>query len=144
MDDTWGTVPSHLLINLQILGPRGQGAGPEALSCRHPHLGWLSVGVRRLQEERATGLWNDESDRAFERMKQALLSAVGLHLVDPDGGFVLRTDASHYLDDGAFWSRVLAEGQRRTFSLTQGNTDGPAKAPHWHRDGPGKSVQRLD
>ena len=63
-------------------------------------------------------------------MKQALLSAVGLHLVDPDRGFVLRTDASDYavaavlepvLDEGrhvpvAFWSRVLAEGQRRTWT----------------------------
>ena len=29
-------------------------------------------------------VWNDESDRAFEGMKQAHLSAVGLHLVDPD------------------------------------------------------------
>ena len=75
-------------------------------------------------------VWNEESDRAFEWMKQALLSAVGLHLVDPDRGFVLRTDASDYavgavleqvLDDGrrvpvAFWSRVLAEGQRRTWT----------------------------
>ena len=39
-------------------------------------------------------VWTAESDRAFEGMKQALLSAVGLHLVDPDRGFVLRTDAS--------------------------------------------------
>ena len=75
-------------------------------------------------------VWTEESDRAFEGMKQALLSAVGLHLVDPDRGFVLRTDASDYavgavleqvLDDGrhvpvAFWSRVLAEGQRRTWT----------------------------
>ena len=75
-------------------------------------------------------VWNDESDRAFEGMKQALLSAVGLHLVDPDRGFVLRTDASDYavgavleqvLDDGrhvpvAFLSRVLVEGQRRTWT----------------------------
>ena len=75
-------------------------------------------------------VWTAESDRAFEGMKQALLSAVGLHLVDPDRGFVLRTDASDYaigavleqvLDDGrhvpvAFWSRVLAEGQRRTWT----------------------------
>ena len=74
-------------------------------------------------------VWIDESDRAFEGMKQALLSAVVLHLVDPDRRFVLRTDASDYavgavleqvLDDGrhvpeAFWSRVLAEGQRRTW-----------------------------
>ena len=28
-------------------------------------------------------VWTPESDRAFEGMKQALLSAVGLHLVDP-------------------------------------------------------------
>ena len=75
-------------------------------------------------------VWNEESDRAFEGMKQALLSAVGLHLVDPDRGFGLRTDASDYavgavleqvLDDGrhvpvAFWSRVLAEGQRQTWT----------------------------
>ena len=63
-------------------------------------------------------------------MKQALLSAVGLHLVDPDRGFVLRTYTSdyavgavleHVLDDEgdvpvAFWSGVLAEGQRRTWT----------------------------
>ena len=75
-------------------------------------------------------VWNEESDRAFEGMKQALLSAVGLHLLDPDRGFVLRTDASDYtvgavleqvLDDErhvsvAFWSRVLAEGQRQTWT----------------------------
>ena len=75
-------------------------------------------------------VWNEESDRPFEGMKQALLSAVGLQLVDPDQGFVLRTDASDYsvgavleqvLDDWrhvpvAFWSRVLAEGQRRTWT----------------------------
>ena len=78
-------------------------------------------------------VWNDECDRAFEGMKQALLSAVGLHLMDPDRGFVLRTDASDYavgavleqvLDDGrhvpvAFWGRVLAEGLRRTWTLRE-------------------------
>ena len=75
-------------------------------------------------------VWNAESDRAFQGMKQVLLSAVGLHLVDPDRGFVLRIDASDYavgavleqvLDDGrhvpvAFWSPVLAEIQRRTWT----------------------------
>ena len=75
-------------------------------------------------------VWNEESDHAFEGMKQALLSAVGLHLVDPDRGFVLHTDASDYAigavlaqvpDDArhvpvAFWSRVLAEGQRRSWT----------------------------
>ena len=72
-------------------------------------------------------VWNEESARAFGGTRQALLSAVGLHLVDPDRGFVLRTDAFDYgigallervLDDGrhmpvAFLSRVLAEGHRR-------------------------------
>ena len=78
-------------------------------------------------------VWHEESDRAFEGLRQALLSAVGLHLVDPDRGFVLQTDASDYaigavleqvLDDGrhvpvAFWSRVLAEGQRGTWTLRE-------------------------
>ena len=73
-------------------------------------------------------VWTAESDAAFEGMKQALLSAVGLQLVDADRGFVLRTDASDYavgavleqvLDHGRhvpvdFLSGVLAEGQRRT------------------------------
>ena len=75
-------------------------------------------------------VWNEESDHAFETMKQALLSAVGLHLLDPDRGFFLRTDASDYaigavmkqmLDDGrhvpvAFLSQVLVEGQKRTWT----------------------------
>ena len=75
-------------------------------------------------------VWNEESNRAFEGMKQVLLSAVGLHLVDPDRGFVLCIDASDYavgavleqvLDDGrhvpvAICSRVLTEGQRRTWT----------------------------
>ena len=85
--------------------------------------GWITLTKKAL-------VCSEESDRAFEGMKQALLSAVGLHLVDPDRGFLLRTDASDYavgavlrqvLDDGrhvpvAFWSRVLAEGQRRTWT----------------------------
>ena len=37
-------------------GAQGPGARPNALSCRHPHLGWFSVGVRRLEEAPATGL----------------------------------------------------------------------------------------
>ena len=95
----------------------------------------MTTMLKGNQEETKKGskkalVWTEESDRAFEGMKQALLSAVGLHLVDPDRGFVLRTDASDYaigavleqvLDDGrhvpvAFWSRVLAEGQRRTWT----------------------------
>ena len=87
------------------------------------------------QEETKKGskkglVWNEQSNRAFERMKQPLLSAVGLHVPDLNRGFVLRTDASRYAigavleqvpDYGrhvpvAFWSRILAEGQRRTLT----------------------------
>ena len=35
---------------------QGPGAKPKALSCRHPDLGWFSVGVRQLEEALATGL----------------------------------------------------------------------------------------
>ena len=56
--------------------------------------------------------------------------------MDPDKGFVLRTDASDYAvgavlekirDDGshvpvAFWSRILAEGQRRTWTAREKET----------------------
>ena len=95
----------------------------------------MTAMLKGNQEETKKGskkavVWNDESDRALEGMKQALISAVGLHLLDPDRGFILRTDASNYavgavleqvLDDGrqlpmAFWSRILAEGQRRTWT----------------------------
>ena len=58
----------------------------------------ITAMLKRNRDETKKGsqkavLWNDESDHAFEEMKQALLSAVGLHLVIPDRGFVLRTDA---------------------------------------------------
>ena len=75
-------------------------------------------------------VWNEESNRALEKMKKAPLSTPGLHLVDPDLGFVLRSDASDYaigavleqvLDNWrhapvAFWSPVPAQGQRQTWT----------------------------
>ena len=74
--------------------------------------------------------WTPEAEDAFNRLKERLLGQLGLFLVDPDKGFVLRTDASDYAvgavleqvrDDGthvpvAFWSRILAEGKRRTWT----------------------------
>ena len=70
--------------------------------------------------------WTPEVEDAFSRLKARLLGQLGLFLVDPDKGFVLRTDASDYAvgavleqirDDGShvpveFWSRLLAEGER--------------------------------
>ena len=72
--------------------------------------------------------WTPEAEDAFSRLKERLLEQLGLFLVDPNKGFVLQTDASNYAvgavleqvqDDAshvpvAFWSQILAEGQRRT------------------------------
>ena len=80
--------------------------------------------------------WTPEAEDAFSCLKERLLGQLGLFLVDPDKGFVLRTDASDYAvgavleqlrDDGsrvpvAFWSRILAEGQRRTWTAREKET----------------------
>ena len=55
-------------------------------------------------------VWNEESDRAFEKMNQALLSAMGLQLVDPDRRFVLRTSASNYVI-GSVLEQMLDNGR---------------------------------
>ena len=80
--------------------------------------------------------WTPEAEDAFSRLKERLLGQLGLFLVDPDKGFVLPTDASDYdvgavleqiRDDGshvpvAFWSRILAEGRRRTWTAREKET----------------------
>ena len=80
--------------------------------------------------------WKPEAEDAFNSLKERLLGQLGLFLVDPDKGFVLRTDAADYAvgavleqvrDDGshvpvAFWSRILAEGQRRTWTAREKET----------------------
>ena len=80
--------------------------------------------------------WTTEAEEAFDKLKERLLGQLGLFLVDPDKGFVLRTDASDYAVgavleqvrcDGthvrvAFWSRVPAEGQRRTWTAREKET----------------------
>ena len=80
--------------------------------------------------------WTPEAEDAFNRLKERLLGQLGLLLVDPDKGFVLRTDASDYAvgavleqirDYGshvpvADWSRILAEGQHRTWTAREKET----------------------
>ena len=49
----------------------------------------ITAMLKYIREDTRKGckkalVWNEESDRAFEGMKQAMLSAVDLHLVDPD------------------------------------------------------------
>ena len=77
-----------------------------------------------------------EAEEAFSRLKERLLGRLGLFPVELNKGFVLRTDASDYAvgavleqvrDDGshvpvAVWSRILAEGQRRTWTAREKET----------------------
>ena len=87
--------------------------------------------------------WTPDAEDAFSRLKERLLGQLGLFLVDPNKGFVLRTDASDYgvgavleqvRDDGshvpvAFWSQILAEGQRRTWTARKKETYAIVSAP---------------
>ena len=66
-------------------------------------------------------VWNEEADPAFEGMKKALLSAVGLHVLDPDRGFVVPTDASDYAI-GTYWSKCLT---------MVGTCPSPSRAESW-------------
>ena len=94
----------------------------------------LQVGKfdgRKRSKKKLT--WTTEAEEAFDKLKGRLLGQLGLFLVDPNKGFVLRTDASDYAVgavleqvrcDGthvpvAFWSRVLAEGQRRMWTARE-------------------------
>ena len=80
--------------------------------------------------------WTTEADEAFDKLREHLLGELGLFVVDQDKGFVLHTDASDYSlgavlkqvrCDGthvpvAFWSRVLAEGQRPMWTAREKET----------------------
>ena len=75
-------------------------------------------------------------EEAFKTLQRNVLGKLGLILISPDKEFVLRTDASDYAveavleqvrQDGAhvpvaFWSRILAEGQRRTWTAREKQT----------------------
>ena len=80
--------------------------------------------------------WTTEAEKAFDKLKEPLLGQLGLFLVYPDKGFVLRRDASVYAvgavlqqvrcDEAhvpvAFWTRFPAEGQRRTWTAREKET----------------------
>ena len=53
--------------------------------------------------------WTPEAEDAFDRLKESLLGRSGLFLVDPDKGFVLRTDSSDYAV-GAVLEQVRDDG----------------------------------
>ena len=53
--------------------------------------------------------WTPEAEDAFSCLKERLLGQLGLFLVDPDKGFVLRTDASDYAV-GAVLEQIRDDG----------------------------------
>ena len=53
--------------------------------------------------------WKTEAENAFDKFKERLLGQLGLFFVDPDKGFVLRTDASDYAV-GAVLEQVRGDG----------------------------------
>ena len=77
--------------------------------------------------------WTTEAEEAFETLKRTLQGKLGFFLINSDKGFVLRSDAWDYAvgavleqvrEDGshvpvAFWSTVLVEGQRRTWTARE-------------------------
>ena len=80
--------------------------------------------------------WTTEAEEAFDNWMERPVGQLGFFLVDRDKGFVLCTDASdyavgavleHFRCDGthvrmAFWSRVVAEGQRWTWTARENET----------------------
>ena len=93
---------------------RSLGASPQDAT------GWQVRWSQGKQEKMA---WTRDAEEAFDKLKEQLLGRLGFFLVDPDKGFVLRTDASDHAVgavleqvqcDGthvpvACWSRVLGE-----------------------------------
>ena len=96
--------------------------------------------------------WTPEAEDAFSRLNERLLGQLGLFLVDPDKGFVLRTDALDYAvgavleqvrDDGSHvpvvfrnrsWPRANAapapRGRRRRTPLFKGSGSGLATSDY--------------
>ena len=92
--------------------------------------------VRWLQGKQEKLEWTAQAKEALDKLKERQLSQLGLFLVDPDKGLVLRTDVSDYAVgavleqvrcDGThvpvvFWIRVLAEGRLRTWTAREKET----------------------
>ena len=84
-------------------------------------------------------VWTTEANEAFHKLQERLFGQLGLFLVHSDEGLVLRTYALNYAlgalleqvrCDGthvrvAIWSRVLAEGQRWTWTAREKETYAP-------------------
>ena len=82
----------------------------------------LQVGkFDRRKESKKKLAWTPEAEDAFNSLKERLLGQLGLFLVDPDKGFVLRTDASDYAV-GAVLEQIRDDGQRRTWTAREKET----------------------
>ena len=96
-------------------GAQGPGARPKALACRHPDLGWFSVGVRRLEEAGATGLaCRDAHSRLLTRSS----------LRSPGGPGVQSSSLQLYNGRVAVFCRVRGYGRRRAWHTMVSPTRG--------------------
>ena len=79
--------------------------------------------------------WTPQAEDEFSRLKERLLGQLGLFLVDPDKGFVLRTDASDYAV-GAVLEQVRDDGSHVPVEVLEPDT-GRGPAPNLDREGEG-------
>ena len=82
--------------------------------------------------------WTPEAEDAFSRLKERLLGQLGLFLVDPDKGFVLRTDASDYAV-GAVLEQVGDDGYARSRGVLEPD---PGRGPTSNLDRKGEGGVR--
>ena len=79
--------------------------------------------------------WTPEAEDAFNRLKERLLGQLGLFLLEPDKGFVLRTDASDYAV-GAVLEQVRDDGTHVPVAFLE-QDPGRGPTPNMDREGEG-------
>ena len=79
--------------------------------------------------------WTPEAEDAFSSLKERLLGQLGLFLVDPDRGFVLRTDTSDSAV-GAVLEQIRDDGSHVPVRVLESDP-GRGPTPHLDREGEG-------
>ena len=76
----------------------------------------MAALLKRQPRCRKPIVWDEEANEAFEAMKRALLDKLKFWLINPDKGFVIRTDASDYAV-GAVLEQVEDRRHTPSFAL---------------------------